>query len=70
MEGRWRYKKTILRSSRVVPSSDLRMRILCSRSGQPGFGAWQSGRDGRLVLNQIRIGRDRGDGVCVWRLGQ
>ena len=23
-----------------------------------------------LVLNQIRIGRDRGDGVCVWRLGQ
>ena len=24
----------------------------------------------RLVLNQIRIGRDRGDGVCVWRLGQ
>ena len=27
------------------------------------------GRD-RLVLNQIRIGRDRGDGVCVWRLGQ
>ena len=24
----------------------------------------------KLVLNQIRIGRDRGDGVCVWRLGQ
>ena len=23
-----------------------------------------------LVLTQIRIGRDRGDGVCVWRLGQ
>ena len=23
-----------------------------------------------LVLNQIRIGRDKGDGVCVWRLGQ
>ena len=23
-----------------------------------------------LVLSQIRIGRDRGDGVCVWRLGQ
>ncbi len=23
-----------------------------------------------LVLNQVRIGRDRGDGVCVWRLGQ
>ena len=28
------------------------------------------GRLGLLVLNQIRIGRDRGDGVCVWRLGQ
>ena len=23
-----------------------------------------------LVLEQIRIGRDKGDGVCVWRLGQ
>ncbi len=23
-----------------------------------------------LVLNQVRIGRDRGDGVCVWRHGQ
>ena len=23
-----------------------------------------------LVPNRIRIGRDRGDGVCVWRLGQ
>ena len=23
-----------------------------------------------LVLDQIRIGRDRGGGVCVWRLGQ
>ncbi len=26
--------------------------------------------DPALVLNQVRIGRDRGDGVCVWRLGQ
>ena len=29
----------------------------------------RAAREG-LVLNQIRIGRDRGDGVCVWRLGQ
>ncbi len=31
-----------------------------------GYCVW----DEILVLNQIRIGRDRGDGVCVWRLGQ
>ena len=30
----------------------------------------QRSAGGPLVLNQIRIGRDRGDGVCVWRLGQ
>ena len=34
------------------------------------YGAATAVYFGNLVLNQIRIGRDRGDGVCVWRLGQ
>ena len=40
-------------------------------TGHPGdFFVQASPEEGRLVLNQIRIGRDKGDGVCVWRLGQ
>ena len=52
---------------RTLSTDDLRQMTL----GQPmEIETRRSFRTADLVLNQIRIGRDRGDGVCVWRLGQ
>ncbi len=40
------------------------------RLSVPVKGQFVEQYSGLLVLDQIRIGRDRGGGVCVWRLGQ
>ena len=45
--------------------SVLEHRVLSGTAEPAGNGQKQI-----LVLNQIRIGRDKGGGVCVWRLGQ